>query len=280
MSYLKFVFTITEDHQEHLIAELMDLGFYGFEQFDNELIAYVEKQKSNDSTRQHIEQLMTLFPGCNYQEMDEIEEQNWNAGWEKTIQPQQIGRFLVKPTWSEIQPEDNKLLLEIDPKMAFGTGYHATTRLMLRQLSEADVEHKTVMDAGTGTGILAIASIKLGAKHAIGFDVDPWSKQNATENCFLNNVNDQIEIRFGGTEKIQKTERFNVVLANINRNVILEILEFLSDKTEPGGEIIITGLLDTDETVIRNALEKILIEIVDLKQEDEWILFHLKRKNI
>lgn len=280
MSYLKFVFNVPEHLQEYFIAELMDLDFYGFEQFDQELVAFVEKRRFNDSHREVLEQLTALFPGCSFREMDEVEEQNWNAGWESTIQPQRIGQFLVKPTWSDVQPEEDQILLEIDPKMAFGTGYHATTRLILRQLSLINFENKKVMDAGTGTGILAIASVKLGAASAVGFDTDPWSETNAVENTFLNGVNNIVDIRFGGIEVIQDKDVFDVSLANINRNVILEILYFLVSKTKRGGNILITGLLETDEMAIRDKIDSLEVEILEMKKEEEWILFHLKRKEI
>jgi ribosomal protein L11 methyltransferase len=279
MSYLKFIFTIPEHVHEHFIAELMDMDFYGFEQFDNELIAYVEKRRFNDSNREQIEQLTALFPNCSVREMDEIEEENWNQTWEKTIQPQSIGAFLVKPTWSNVEPEKNQILLVIDPKMAFGTGYHATTRLALRKVSEISCSGLNVMDAGTGTGILSIAAIKKGASHVVGFDTDPWSESNAVENTYINGVQDSFEVRFGGIEQIKEGERFDLSLANINRNVILEILQFLADHTRPGGHIVITGLLDTDEEIIRKKLEGLPVSVLDMTREDEWILFHLKRKS-
>ena len=279
MSYLKFVFSIPEHLHEHFIAELMDMDFYGFEQFDNELIAYVEKRRFNDSNRELIEQLTALFPNCSVREMDEVEEQNWNESWEKTIQPQAIGSFFVKPTWSKAEPDKTQILLEIDPKMAFGTGYHATTRLALRQISQIDCSGLKVMDAGTGTGILGIAAIKMGALKVVGFDTDPWSKNNAVENTYINGAEEQFDVRFGGIEQIMDDEIFDLSVANINRNVILEILEILAEHTQPGGEVIITGLLNTDEETIRNKIKSLPVSVMDMTREDEWILFHLKRES-
>ena len=277
MNYLTFEFELDDDLHEIFIAELMDLDFYGFEQFDNRLIAYVEKSRFNDSHRELIEQLVDFHLGTSFTELDEVEEQNWNATWEKTIQPRNIGRFLVKPTWAQQQPTDDEILLEIDPKMAFGTGYHATTRLALLQLSRIDFSGKQVMDAGTGTGILAIAAIKLGAKYAVGFDIDPWSKENAAENAIINQVEEQIDIRFGGTELIRDDEIFDVTLANINRNVILEIIPFLVEHTTSGGTLLLTGLLETDEEIIRERLSAQPVQITDIQQEEEWILFQLEK---
>ena len=277
MKYIKLTFEIPDESQELLIAELMDMDFYGFEQFDGKLIAYVESSRFNDSNRELIEKLMVVLPGAVFIEETDVEEENWNESWEQTIQPQRIGRFLVKPTWSDETTVEGEILLEIDPKMAFGTGYHATTRLMLRQFSEIDFNQKKVLDAGTGTGILAIAAIKLGAKQAVGFDIDTWSHQNAYENALINGVEYSFEIRFGGFEQIQSYEQFDLVAANINRNVILENIPDLVRHTHPGGIICLSGLLDSDEPVLRDALQEEPVHILDVRQEEEWILFQLEK---
>ncbi len=277
MKYLKLTFEIPDESQELLIAELMDMDFYGFEQFDDKLIAYVESSRFNDSNRELIEKLLLVLPEAAFIEETDVEEENWNESWEQTIQPQRIGRFLVKPTWSDEKPGEGEILLEIDPKMAFGTGYHATTRLMLRQFSEIDFNQKKVLDAGTGTGILAIAAIKLGAKQAVGFDIDTWSHQNAYENALINGVEYSFEIRFGGFEQIQSYEQFDLVAANINRNVILEYIPDLVHHTDPGGIICLSGLLDSDEPVLREALQEEPVHILDIRQEEEWILFQLEK---
>lgn len=275
MNYLRVEFELSSDLHEFFIAELMDLDFYGFEQFDDKLVAYIEKTRFNDSNREYLEQLIAAYSGDSFLEFEDVAQQNWNQTWEQTIQPQRIGRFLVKPTWSKETPAENEILLEIDPKMSFGTGYHATTRLVLRQLQKIDLNGKKVLDAGTGTGILAIAAVKLGAKKAVGFDTDPWSRDNARENTFLNEVDESVEVRFGGIETVDKLESFDVVLANINRNVLLEILPFLVNHTVEGGIMCLSGLLETDEDAIRNKVEKLPVQITDVKQEKEWILIQI-----
>jgi len=278
MDYIKLVFKIDDRYQEPLIAELMDMDFYGFEQFDDRLIAYVQKPRYNDSNREQIEQLMGIYPDAEFVEKEDVEDRNWNEQWEKTIQPQSIGNFLVRPTWSKVSPSKGQTLLEIDPKMAFGTGYHATTRLMLNQFNSINFKDKSVLDAGTGTGILTIGAVKQGAKSAVGFDVDSWSEINAKENALINEVNEYVDIRLGSVETIKESEQFDITLANINRNVILEIIPFLVEKTNPGGTICLTGLLDSDEDVIRETIKIHPVEIVEVTQEDEWILFHLKKE--
>lgn len=275
MNYLRVEFELNADLHEFFIAELMDLDFYGFEQFDDKLVAYIEKKRFNDSNREFLEQLIAAYSGDSIMEFEDIPEQNWNETWEQTIQPQRIGKFLVKPTWSTETPDDDEILLEIDPKMSFGTGYHATTRLMLQQIQKVDIEGKTVLDAGTGTGILAIATIKLGAKKAVGFDIDTWSRDNALENTLINGVDHSIEIRHGGIETVDEHESFDLILANINRNVLLDMIPSLVYHAKEGGTICLSGLLYKDEDSIRNTLSELPVEVTDVEHEEEWIFIQI-----
>lgn len=275
MNYLKLTIYLDEDHHEGFIAELMDLDFYGFEQHSDRLIGYIEKPRYNDSNREYIEQLVIAHPSATGMELGEEEEKNWNETWEESIQPQVVGQFLIRPTWSIQEPAPGQILLEIDPKMSFGTGYHATTGLMLSRLDKLNVTGKTVLDAGTGTGILSIGALKLGAKNAVGFDMDPWSERNALENALINNVNSRLDVRLGGFEQVKKDEKFDFTLANINRNVIIEYLPNLVNATRPGGTICLSGLMDSDEEKIKGELEQYPVKIEHTAREQEWILIQL-----
>ena len=280
MNYLKLILEVSDDHQEYLIAELMDMDFYGFEQHDDRLIAYVEKPRFNDTNREVIEQMVASLPGASFVELSDLAEENWNATWEESIQPQTIGSFFVRPTWSVEQPPKGKTVLEIDPKMSFGTGYHATTRLMLHQIDRLNCEGKRVLDAGTGTGILAIAACKKGASRVIGFDFDPWSERNANENALINDVGSRLEIRLGGFEQVEEEEPFDLVLANINRNVILEFLGDMIQKLTADGVLSLSGLLSTDEERLREELEKYPVQITGLEREEEWMMLQIEKTKL
>jgi len=197
-NYITLTISIPFDYQEFLIAELLDMDFDGFEQDDEQLKAIIPQHRYSDVTREEVEEWLSLQPyPANIISEQTDEERNWNEEWERSIRPLVIGDFFVKPTWVNESIPEGKTLLEIDPKMAFGTGYHETTRLMLRLLPSVIQKKDEVLDVGTGTGILSIASIKLGAKSAFGFDIDEWSRNNAWENALINKVEKSFQIEEG-----------------------------------------------------------------------------------
>lgn len=278
MKYIKLVIEIDEQYQESLIAELLELDFDGFEQRDNQLITYIPDTEFGINDRERIDELLAGYPGDGFIKSEEVvADQNWNKQWEETIRAQEVGQFFIKPTWVSQETPDDKILLEIDPKMSFGTGYHETTRLMLQLLPKAVQQDDTIVDAGTGTGILSIAAIKLGAKYALAFDIDEWSISNAEENILLNKVDDYITIKKGSSECIPEGEQADVVMANIERNTIMAILEDLDHALKSGGHLLLSGLLESDKQSMLNELEG-RYEILEILQENEWIAIHTRKQ--
>ena len=272
MDYVELRISLKDDFHELLIAELVDLDFEGFEQLDDLLIATIPTNRFDDTKREEIEQKLMSFGGEPAVLSEKIiTPKNWNEEWERTIKPQTIGEFYVHPTWSA-SPDDigDKIELMIDPKMAFGTGYHATTRVMLEWLPEVISENEEVLDAGTGTGILAIAALKSGARSAFGFDVDEWSETNAYENILLNQV-ENFEVKLGSTEVIPEGNKYDVILANINRNTLIELLPELTEFLKEDGKLLLSGLLEEDEEVMlkQPAVQK--FTHVGTRQHKEWI---------
>lgn len=276
--YLEITIEIPSEYQEILISELLDHDFDGFEQNDNYLLAYIPHALFNDVTRTFLETwtILQSFP-CSVISEKIYEPQNWNESWEKTIKPMTIGQFFLRPTWAAEPTPENKVLLEIDPKMAFGTGYHETTRLMLRFLPDVISKGDTVLDIGTGTGILAIAAIKLGAQHAFGFDIDEWSSVNATENAYLNNVSSQFVVKEGSFDIIPENTVYNVVLANVNRNMLLSTSAQITNRVKPGGQLLLSGLLDSDEDTILGNPHYATLTHKETIRENEWISIHFER---
>lgn len=279
MKYVKLVIEIDDNYQESLISEMDNMDFNAFEQQDNRLITYITKENFNVVHRERIEQLLNGYPGDNFIISEEVvADQNWNEQWEQTIQAQSIGEFFVKPTWDRQAAPKDKITLEIDPKMSFGTGYHNTTRLMLHLLPEIIEKDMQIIDAGTGTGILAIAAVKLGARHVFAFDIDDWSITNTKENILINEVADCITVKKGSTETISAGQRVDVILANIERNTILHLLPEFTKILKEEGLLLISGLLVKDKPAVMNDL-KDQYDIREVRNEDEWIAILAQKKN-
>jgi len=203
--------------------------------------------------------------------IQKIENQDWNAKWKKSIKAIDIaGKILIKPGWIQVEAPSTMHVIEIDPQMAFGTGVHATTQLMLKLLIEHIGMSALIMDMGTGTGILAIAAAKLSDARVVAFDNDPIAAATARENCIRNQVPDRIHI-FCGTLDAVKNTHFDLILANINRSIIIEsllqIFRFLND---PGLAIFSGILVDEKKMFIENLQQHGFKAIEELCQ-DEWV---------
>jgi len=276
--YLEIKIAIPDTHQEMLISELIELDFSGFDQYDDYLLAYIPQRNYNDVAREYVESwLSAQSVACTYEQETVYEPKNWNEEWEKTIQPMQVGQFYVRPTWTPTPTPEGLYLLEIDPKMAFGTGYHETTRCMLRMLPNVVKKGQKVLDIGTVTGILAIAALKLGARNAFGFDIDEWSAVNATENALINEVSDLFEIREGSFETLPERAAFELVLANVNRNMLLDMAPAITACVATGGDLLLSGLLISDEDAIRSNKSYAALRLHDRIQENEWICLHYRK---
>lgn len=271
MNYLKLVIAIQEKYQDSLVAEMLELDISGFEQRKGKLITYLPDSAMDGSVRDRIEEALASYPGNNFIQSEEVmADRNWNKKWEETIRPQRIGPFFVKPTWSDESVPGERTLIEIDPKMSFGTGYHESTRLLLRMLPEVVRGGERVLDAGTGTGILAIAAARLGAECVLAFDIDEWSVINSRENIRLNEVEERVEIRRGSIGEVEAGDRFGLIIANIDRNAILEMLPAFQRHLLPAGTLLLSGLLKDHGSSVEEALASHM-EIREIKTENEWM---------
>lgn len=208
----------------------------------------------------------------------EFEEKNWNEEWEKSLNVIEVSdRIVIRPSTKEYPAHEGQLVLTIDPKMSFGTGEHQTTRLMLLMVEKYVKEGMNVLDVGTGTGVLAIAAVRLGASHAVAIDNDEWCFENGIENCQVNGVSGQVEIRLGEVSQVEEKD-FDFVLANINKNILMDIGRDLAAHVKTGGTLILSGLLFTDEQDITERYAREGFTVTDKKQMDEWISLVMKRK--
>jgi ribosomal protein L11 methyltransferase len=206
---------------------------------------------------------------------EKIEDRDWNAEWEASIGVQWITADLViSPSWrlDEAKALSPKYLIVIDPKMSFGTGHHETTRLCLRAIETIEMNGKRVLDIGTGTGVLAIYALQRGAVSAIGVDTDSWSIDNSIANRTLNNITEnQFEIRKGTIEEtINPNEKFGVILANIHRNVLIEMAIRIKSHLTISGVVVLAGILIYDSEEVRSAYEAVGFNLINETNENEW----------
>lgn len=267
-----------EELRQILPAALSELGFDGFSEDERGIHCFIKKGYWYDSIEHILKDLSAQMnlPFIELLSITEIVNQNWNEEWEKSIKPIHVSdRIVITPSWHPIE-EKNKIIITIDPKMTFGTGYHETTRLMLRLMEQYVQPKSTVLDVGTGTGVLAIASVKLGAKHAIGIDIDEWTRTNGNENVERNQVSQQVDIRIGSLDVVHE-QTFDLILANIIRNTILELMDSMIAKLSPGGTMLLSGLLATDQEPIEKALNERNFSVATVLQENEWIAIAARR---
>ncbi len=277
MQHVELTIPLPDALHEWLIAELTDLDFEGFVEEDETLKAYLPASAWTDVKRMFVEGWLVQQGLDPHFEERVVTEQNWNAAFEATIEPVSAGPFVIRPTWAVPDPEDaGQIEILIDPKMSFGTGHHESTRLVLEMLPHFVAPHARVLDAGTGTGVLAIAALKLGAASALTFDIDPWAEENAGENFALNGVQDMAEVRIGSVEVVPERD-FDVVIANIHREVLLALLPDLVARLAAAGTLVLAGLLRTDADAIREAAAQEALSPVRDAAEGAWWAVALQR---
>ncbi|MEP6952276.1 MAG: 50S ribosomal protein L11 methyltransferase [Ginsengibacter sp.] len=268
-SYIKIeIDTASATEAEIFIAELSENEFYAFEQSENGLIAYIKAADINDGALQAI-----LPEGIEYK-CSVIEDRNWNEEWESRLQPVIINNFAGIRASFHAPLENVEHEIIITPKMSFGTGHHATTFLMVEQMRKINFKNKTVLDFGTGTGILAILAEKLGAAKITAIDNDDWSINNTLENIAANNCK---RINLEKRNNIEGLSVVNVILANINYTVLTQNAKMLSMLLQPNSILIISGFLLKDEVAVATAFVKNQFLQKERDEKNGWVSMVLEK---
>ena len=227
-----------------LTALLSNFEFEGFEETETGLNVYIESTSFNKDEVDAIATQLALTYTT-----EQLEKRNWNEEWEKNFEPVIINGFCSVRADFHPKPENVAYDILITPKMSFGTGHHATTASMMTFMKELDFTDKKVFDFGTGTGILAILAEQLGAASVLGIDNDEWSIENAIENCGRNNAT-KVAIQITPIENLEKAEQYDIILANINRHILLAYMENMFALLKPDGTLLLSGILPEDITMI------------------------------
>lgn len=269
MNYIEYDFTVfpTEMGAEILMAELAEVGFDSFEDTPIGIKAYIPKDSWNEQILQDIYLLSNPEFTISYQ-IKEIEQVNWNEEWEKNFSPIVVEDLCT--VRASFHPVPNtRYDIVITPKMSFGTGHHETTYMMLQQLLPLSLEGAKVLDMGCGTGILAIMAALRGARDITAIDIDPWCVENATENVQQNNCS-FIIIKEGEVSLIEG-EQYNLILANINRNILLSDIPAYAQALLPEGLLLISGFYIEDLPAIQECAEAVGLLYISHIERNRWV---------
>lgn len=272
MSYTKVTVDITPytiEASDILIALFGDAGFESFEENTTGFDGYI---KSNLFNTKLVDNIVIPINGISFKySTEEIPDQNWNEEWEQNyFQPIIIGnQCVVRGPFHPEFPE-TPYQITINPKMAFGTGHHETTGLMIRHILEADVKNLRVLDMGCGTGILGILASMRGAEEVVAIDIDQWSYDNTIENCQLNLINN-MHAECGDAKLLKMHNTFDCILANINRNILLDDIQEYSIVLKQNGMLFLSGFYSEDLELINREANKYHLRYLSHKEENNWV---------
>jgi ribosomal protein L11 methyltransferase len=257
-----------------LVAKLNEIKFESYAEDENGVKAYVQTQLLNkDAVKEIISEISELTE-LSFT-ISKVKQENWNAQWESNYAPVFINKTCVIRAHFHNAFPDVRHEIIITPKMSFGTGHHETTSLMMNEMLELNFKGKSVLDMGSGTGVLAILASKLGAINLVGIDFDKWAFKNAKENTVLNNISN-IHLIHGDVNAIGNA-KYDVILANINRNIILNDIEIYIGAMADAAIILLSGFLEEDVPLILERTEQLGLQLVVSKNKNKWQFLYLKR---
>ncbi|NDV59392.1 50S ribosomal protein L11 methyltransferase [Bacteroides sp. 519] len=273
MKYLEFQFKTnpcTETVNDILSAVLGEVGFDSFTENEGGINAYIQAEFFDEET---LENTLKYFPLENTSisyTWQEAEDKNWNEEWEKNyFQPIIIDdKCVIHSTFHQNIPQLEYDIL-INPQMSFGTGHHETTSLIISELLKMDLENKSLLDMGCGTSILAILARMRGAKPITAIDIDTWCVENSKENIALNNITD-ITVELGNAGLIKERGPFDIIIANINRNILLNDMLHYVESLNPGGELYMSGFYVEDVEAIKEKAESLGLVFQYYKEKNKW----------
>lgn len=269
MNYIEYKFKVNplQPGTEILIAELGQAGFESFVETETGVEAYIQKEDWHSEILKEIEILNSDEFQITYSQ-SEIEQINWNEEWEKNFSPIEVnGRCFVRAPFHESRNTEYEIVIE--PKMSFGTGHHETTFMMLQYILENDFKGKSVLDMGCGTAVLAILASMKGAESLDAIDIDEWCYENSLENIERNHRKN-ISVYLGDAELL-KDKKYDVIIANINRNILLKDMESYRKALVPKGELYLSGFYNDDLKDIQKVCNNLNLKFVDNKERNRWV---------
>lgn len=282
MKYKEVIFNIqpyAEAYSDILSAILAEIGFESFIPSENGLTAYIQKDQADiEKLGKTINEFPIQGVYINYEILD-AEYKDWNEVWEEEgFHPIIIDDRIVIHDVKHSDVPNLPYDIVISPKLAFGTGSHQTTRLILRELLRLDLKGKKVIDAGTGTGILSIMCIKKGAAEVFAYDIDEWSVENTKDNLLLNAIHNEVRVELGDSSVQDKTDNADLILANINRNILLNDIESFALKLVAKGLLLISGFYTDDASLLIEAANKHGLQFVKKECDENWCMLLFEKQ--
>lgn len=266
---------------EELSGFLWDDGVVGITENEHSVSVYVEStsETNKSSFEEILGQLKNEGLIKNYSmSEEEIEDKNWNREWEQNLNVIEVSnKIVIRPSTKNYSRKENQIVVTIDPKMSFGTGEHETTKLVLTMMEKFVKPGVKILDVGSGTAVLSIAAAKLGAKYVLAIDNDEWCLLNGRENVETNNEEKRITVELKEIKDVEEND-FDLILANINKHILLDIKDELKKRISENGLLILSGLLIQDKDDIEKAYSSIGFQLLELKQMNEWIGLVFKSK--
>ncbi len=282
MSWIEIKLNIPQKKIEDISAYLFALGCEGINLTNENILIYFSQFRFSHEIKlaliDYIREFVPSFAPRDIQVV-RISDQDWNKKWKEYFKPLRISRrIVVKPPWETYQENTDDITLTINPQMAFGTGHHESTQLMIAAMEKWVKEGMDILDVGTGSGILAIFADKLGAGSVMAFDNDPVALKNAFENAQLNGVSNKVRFFLASPEMLHPSE-YDLVLANINRNVLIRYAELFSEFLKTEGKLIISGLLLSDEPKMLKEYQNAGFVLIQKKAIKNWLLLVLELRH-
>jgi ribosomal protein L11 methyltransferase len=274
--YLKITIPCPVDLHEILIAELSQLNYDSFQEIEEELEAYVKEEFFNEVNLISIVERYAIYHEIKVEKLEDI---NWNEQWEKNFDPVFIDeKVQIRAVFHDPQPNYDYNII-INPKMAFGTGHHETTHLIVAEQLTIDHQDKRILDVGTGTGLLSIMAYKLGAKSILATDIDDWCIENSRENLNLNDVKN-FDILQGTIDKLTLSGPYDILYANINKNVLMAEIPAYSSLIIDKGILVLSGFYAEDIDVLKEKATQNNLSLVGTKTRNNWAMMRLIKSKI
>ena len=280
MKYYEFEFNYQPKHEvigDVLMAILGDVGFESFVEEETVLKAYIQQHLLDEEALKESIQNFPLDVESITYHYQEAEDKNWNEEWGKNFfQPIVIGNECVIHSTFHTDVPQAKYDIIINPQMAFGTGHHETTSLVIRELLRLDLTDKALLDMGCGTSILAILAHKRGAKPITAIDIDSWCVENSKENCKLNQI-DAIQVKLGDAGLLKNEGPFDLIIANINRNILLQDMEHYSARLSHSGQIVMSGFYTEDIPLLEKRATELGLALKRTNEQNNWACILLEK---